>query len=202
TSQKAPFSTEKNRLETPTKAAMPTSASCLHQRGRLACSLPETGSSLTLGMAFMRCVYFLITIDTEADNGWARQKELTTKNARFLPKFQELCESYDFKPTYLTTYEMALDPFFQEFGRDVITRRQGEIGAHLHAWSSPPLVSLTEADYRFLPYITEYPDYLVRQKTAYLTGVLEETFQVDMVSHRGGRWGFNAVSARALVENG
>ena len=150
----------------------------------------------------MRCVYFLMTIDTEADNGWAREKELTTKNAKFLPRFQELCESYGFKPTYLTTYEMALDPFFQEFGRDVITRRQGEIGAHLHAWSSPPLVPLTDADYRFLPYITEYPDYLVRQKTAYLTSVLEETFQVDMVSHRGGRWGFNAVSARALVENG
>src|SRR5512144_2975448 len=45
---------------------------------------------------------FLITIDTEGDNLWSRPREITTGNARYLPRFQALCEKYGLKPTYLT----------------------------------------------------------------------------------------------------
>jgi hypothetical protein len=34
--------------------------------------------------------YFLITIDTEGDNLWANPKEVSTKNASYLFRFQEL----------------------------------------------------------------------------------------------------------------
>ena len=50
---------------------------------------------------------FLITIDCEADNLWNKPKIITTKNASFIPRFQKLCEKHNFKPTYLTNYEMA-----------------------------------------------------------------------------------------------
>ena len=86
---------------------------------------------------------FLITIDTEGDNAWARESAVTTRNARVLPRFQALCERFGFKPTWLTNYEMAMDTAYVEFGRDVLSRNTGEIGMHLHAWNSPPLVDLT-----------------------------------------------------------
>ena len=81
---------------------------------------------------------FLITIDTEGDNLWSAPATITTHNATALPRFQALCQSYGLKPTYLTNFEMANCPDFQEFGRDLLKHGAGEIGMHLHAWNSPP----------------------------------------------------------------
>jgi hypothetical protein len=146
--------------------------------------------------------FFLITIDTEGDNLWAGPREITTRNAAFLPRFQALCERYGFKPTYLTNYEMAQCDAFQEFARDILLRRTAEVGMHLHAWHSPPHGELTNDDYRYQPYLIEYPEQIVREKVAFLTRLLEETFGVKMVSHRAGRRGLNELYARVLVEQG
>lgn len=146
--------------------------------------------------------YFLITIDTEGDNQWGRGKKITTRNAEFLPRFQSLCEHHGLKPTYLTNYEMSVCPAFIELGRGVLKRGSAEIGMHLHAWNSPPLFSLTADDYRFHPYLMEYPEAVMVQKIDYLTKLLEDTFSTQMMSHRAGRWGFNEVYARILVAHG
>lgn len=143
---------------------------------------------------------FLITIDTEGDNLWSKPHTITTRNARYLPRFQALCERYGFKPTYLTNWEMANCPVFREFGRDIISRTAGEIGMHLHAWNSPPLTPLTEDDDLHQPYLIEYPEDQIREKVRVMTGVLEDTFGIKMVSHRAGRWSFNKVYARILIE--
>jgi hypothetical protein len=146
--------------------------------------------------------YFIITIDTEGDNLWARPREITTRNARFLPRFQGLCERHGLRPTYLVNYEMAVAPVFREFGKDLLARGKGEIGMHLHAWNSPPLVPLTEDDFHHQPYLLEYPDAVILQKVEFMTGLLEETFGVKMTSHRAGRWGMSPALARALVACG
>ena len=145
---------------------------------------------------------FLITIDTEGDNLWAKPQKIKTRNAEFLPRFQTLCESYGFKPTYLTNYEMAMSPVFVEFGQDVLVREVGEIGMHLHAWNSPPLTPLTGNDHFFTPYLIEYPEPVIRKKVTVLTNILEDTFNVKMLSHRAGRWSFNETYAKILVESG
>jgi hypothetical protein len=145
---------------------------------------------------------FLITVDAECDDAWSPRKDVSTANAEFLPRFQTLCESYRLKPTYLTTFEMAKSPAFREFGRDIIKRGVGEIGMHLHAWNSLPLVPLTSDDDRYHPYLTEYAESVMRDKINFMTDLLEETFEVKITSHRGGRWGFNEVYARLLVERG
>lgn len=145
---------------------------------------------------------FLITIDTEGDNLWANPREITTRNARFLPRFQSLCERYGFKPTYLTNYEMAMDDFFVEFGRDAIGRGAAEIGMHLHAWNSPPVVPLTADDLTHHPYLIEYPDAMMEEKIAFMTDLLEDRFRVKMLSHRAGRWAFDERYARLLVKHG
>ena len=51
--------------------------------------------------------YFIITVDTEGDNLWKWKKgdPISTQNAVLIPRFQELCEKYNFKPVYLMNYE-------------------------------------------------------------------------------------------------
>lgn len=145
---------------------------------------------------------FILTIDTEGDNLWGEVNQVTTRNALFLPRFQALCERYQFAPCYLTNYEMAIDPAYQDFARDVIARDVGEIGMHLHAWNSPPLLPLTANDDRAKPYLIEYAEPVMRDKIALMTDLLQDTFGVKMRSHRAGRWAFNATYARLLHEFG
>jgi len=145
---------------------------------------------------------FLITIDTEGDNLWQQPRDITTKNAAFLPRFQSLCEYYGFKPTYLTNYEMAKSDQFVEFGKDVQRRGTGEIGMHLHAWNSPPLIPLTNDDFKYQPFLIDYPESIMRDKIAFMTDLLEEKFETKMISHRAGRWSFNDIYAELLIEQG
>lgn len=145
---------------------------------------------------------FLITIDTEGDNLWANPRDITTENARFLPRFQTLCERYAFKPTWLTNWEMVECPVYREFAVDVLARDAGEIGMHLHAWNSPPLIPLTEDDFACNPFLTQYPEPIMREKIRVITDRLQSEFGVPMLSHRAGRWGFNETYARLLIEFG
>lgn len=145
---------------------------------------------------------FLITIDTEGDNIWSRRSSIATRNASFLPRFQSLCEKFGLKPAYLVNYEMANDPGFVEFGRDLIARGAGEIGMHLHAWNSPPIDSLTSNDAWYQPFLIEYPKDDIRRKVAFHTHFLEDVFGVKMLSHRSGRWALNAFYADVLRDFG
>jgi hypothetical protein len=143
---------------------------------------------------------FIITIDTEGDDLWSRPREITTRNALFLPRFQSLCERYGYRPVYLVNYEMAMCEVLVDFGRDLLRRGAGEIGMHLHAWNSPPLVPLTDDDFRYQPYLFEYPEPLMREKIRVLTGLLQERFDQPLLSHRAGRVGFDARYAALLLE--
>jgi hypothetical protein len=145
---------------------------------------------------------FLITIDTEGDDLWARPREITTRNAQYLPRFQSLCERFHFKPVYLTNYEMAMSDVFVEFARDVVARGAGEIGMHLHAWNSPPLEPLTNDDFYYQPYLIEYPEPVMKEKIRTLTRLLEHRFDEKMVSHRAGRWAFDGRYAAMLIDEG
>jgi hypothetical protein len=145
---------------------------------------------------------FVITIDTEGDDLWARPREITTRNAEYLPRFQALCERFRFKPVYLANYEMAMSDAFVEFARDVLARGAGEVGMHLHAWNSPPLVPLTSDDFHYQPYLIEYPDPVMKEKIRIVTRLLEDRFDETMISHRAGRLGFDARYATMLLDEG
>lgn len=145
---------------------------------------------------------FIVTIDTEGDDLWGRPRIVTTRNARHVQRFQRLCESFGLRPTWLTNFEMARCPEFLAFGRDVVRRGAGEIGMHLHAWNSPPLQPLTPDDMTAQPFLTEYPQEVVDAKIGYMARLLRDRFECEIVSHRGGRWAFDAICAQALVRHG
>ncbi|SFO04728.1 polysaccharide deacetylase family protein [Xenorhabdus japonica] len=145
---------------------------------------------------------FIITIDTEGDDLWQNNGQISTKNTYYLPRFQNLCERFGFKPVWLTNYEMAMDDSYIEFAKDVIARNIGEIGMHLHAWNNPPIVPLTDDDMHHKPYLIEYPKDQIKAKIDLMTNLLEEKLQTKMLSHRAGRWAFNEYYAQLLVEYG
>lgn len=142
---------------------------------------------------------FLLAIDTEGDDIWARPREVTTRNARTLRRFQNLCERFAFPPTYLTNFEMANDPAFGELARDVLQRGTAEIGMHMHAWDTPPIVPLGTRDWHDQPYAFKYPPDLVARKIETMTRLLEDRFGTQITSHRAGRFGLDAAYARALA---
>ena len=98
---------------------------------------------------------------------------------------------------------MAVCPVFTAFARDALRGRAAEIGMHLHAWNSPPLDRpLTTNDYDRHPPLIAYPADVVRAKVSYMTALLENTFGIDVVSHRAGRWGLDGTYLAALIANG
>ena len=141
----------------------------------------------------MKKKVLLISIDTEGDDlwNWRPGKEITTQNTAYIRRFQELCDTYGFRPTYLTNYEMAADDHFVQFAKETLQYGGCEIGMHLHAWNQPPQYELPERDDGIksgCPYLIEYPDDVMEQKIAHITQFLEERFGTRPIVHRAGRW--------------
>jgi hypothetical protein len=149
--------------------------------------------------------YFIITIDVEGDNLWDYRlnNNITTENAKYLPRFQELCDKYGYKPVYLINYEMSNNAFFVDFVENVVRAGNCEIGLHLHAWNTPPLYELTESCHDYgLPYLIEYPETIMRAKFDFLSKKLTQTFNTKIVSHRSGRWAVNKNYFDLLIDCG
>lgn len=152
--------------------------------------------------------YFIITIDTEGDNLWERAttkngiREITTKNADYVERFQELCERYHFLPTYLVDYEMAMSEKFVGLTKAWLREGKCEIGMHMHAWNTPPLYKLPFFYKGHNPYAGEYPHNVMRKKLEYMTGLIEDRFGIRPTSHRGGRWYIDAWYVSQLIKLG
>lgn len=133
---------------------------------------------------------FIITIDTEAENQWDKDGAITTENAKYLPRFQELCEKYNFIPVWLTNYEMAMDDYFVNYMKPKAIIGKCEIGMHLHAWSTPPEYEIPNITNE-RPYLIEYPTDIMDAKIKTMTSIIEDRFGIRPMSHRSGRWTMN-----------
>ncbi len=133
--------------------------------------------------------HFIITVDTEGDNLWKWNEDtpITTENANYVSRFQDLCERYGFPPVYLINYEMVIHDSLIHFLKEKEKDGKCEIGMHIHAWNSPPTFDLPNR-YGGNPYITEYPKETQEEKLRYLKGLIEEKTGVTPVSFRSGRW--------------
>lgn len=145
---------------------------------------------------------FLVTVDTEADDEWTRTEAASYRNIEQLPGFQALCDRYGIRPTYLTTYDVATDAAACAVLRALVSAGNCEIGAHLHAWSTPPDHALAAAPDARQPYLHEYPPEVQREKLLRLDEILRERLGMAPVSYRGGRWSLNHISANLLADMG
>jgi len=146
---------------------------------------------------------FIITIDTEGDNQWDHGRDLSVVNIRFIPRFQDLCNKYKIKPTYLVTSDICEDDFGREIFTDYLLTGKAEIGAHLHSWTTPPFKNkdgLRKNDKNHA-FAHELPEELLTEKIRNLTGQIEAAFGKRPFSFRSGRYGFNKTVARILADN-
>jgi hypothetical protein len=143
----------------------------------------------------------LITVDVEADNQWEQGRPLTFANVAGLPDFQRLCDDFGLIPTYLVTYQVASDPCSREVLQALAAAGNCEVGAHCHAWSTPPLdPQLDTGEYQTFLY--EYPAHSQREKLASLTEVLAEALGRAPRSHRAGRFGIDGPGMQILQDLG
>lgn len=147
--------------------------------------------------------YFIITVDTEGDNLWTwhNGEKIKTDCAKYLPRFQALCEKYSFKPVYLTNYEMAINDDFVDMAKQCLAKGTCEIGLHLHAWNTPPEY-IINAKYDGNPYLIEYPFEVMKEKFDYLYNLIRQRFGVEPVSHRAGRWAMDERYFKILEDYG
>lgn len=149
--------------------------------------------------------YFIITIDTEGDNlwNWHEGDYICTENAKFVPRFQKLCEKYEFIPVYLTNYEMISNQAFADYIAEKQNQGLCEVGMHLHAWSTPPQFVLERCmDNPGQPYLIEYDDDVMKEKIDTMTIAIEKATGKKPVSHRSGRWAMDDRYFKYLAERG
>ncbi len=82
----------------------------------------------------------LVGIDTEGDNQWdaAARADQRFENIYALPRLHALFAQHGVRPTYVITYPVATDARSAEVLRGLLGGGDCEIGAHHHAWETPP----------------------------------------------------------------
>ena len=137
----------------------------------------------------MHQLSLLVGIDTEGDNQWdaAARAAQTFANIYALPRLHELFARHGVRPTYVITYPVAVDPRSAEVMRGLRGRQDCEIGAHHHAWETPPC---SADDVRRHPYASALPRTQFDAQLASLTTAIELAVGARPVSYRSGRFGF------------
>jgi peptidoglycan/xylan/chitin deacetylase (PgdA/CDA1 family) len=146
-------------------------------------------------------VHLLVGIDTEGDNQWdvAARAAQRFENLYALPRLHALFARHGVRPTYLITYPVAMDPSSAQVLRELKAGGDCEIGAHHHAWETPPC---TEEDIRRHPYAANLPRRQFEDQLASLTAAIERGVGERPVSYRSGRFGFSAAHVTALERLG
>jgi peptidoglycan/xylan/chitin deacetylase (PgdA/CDA1 family) len=146
-------------------------------------------------------IRLLVGIDTEGDNQWdarARANQ-TFENIYALPRLHALFARHGVRPTYVITYPVARDARSAEVLRALKRGGDCEIGAHHHAWETPPC---TEEDVRRHPYAANLPLRQFDDQLAQLTAAIEDAAGERPVSYRSGRFGFSADHVASLEKHG
>ena len=146
-------------------------------------------------------MYLLVGIDTEGDNQWdpAARANQTFENLYALPRLHALFARHGVRPTYVITHPVATDPRSAEVLRTLLQRGDCEIGAHHHAWETPPC---SAEDVRRHPYASQLPRAQFEQQLRSLTDAITTAVGQPPVSYRSGRFGFSSDHVAALEQHG
>jgi peptidoglycan/xylan/chitin deacetylase (PgdA/CDA1 family) len=146
-------------------------------------------------------MHLLVGIDTEGDNQWDAAARLHQRfeNLYALPRLHALFARHGVRPTYVITYPVAKDARSAEVLRQLKAGGDCEIGAHHHAWETPPC---TDDDIRRHPYAANLPIRQFEDQLASLTDAIAEAVGDPPVSYRSGRFGFSAAHVSALEKLG
>lgn len=146
-------------------------------------------------------MHLLVGIDTEGDNQWDAEarRQQRFENIYALPRLHDLFARHGVRPTYVITYPVASDARSAETLRALLGRGDCEIGAHHHAWETPPC---TAADVQRHPYASTLPLPQFEAQLTALTEAITHAVGTPPVSYRSGRYGFAAEHVSGLERLG
>ncbi len=143
----------------------------------------------------------LVAIDTEGDNQWSAdaRRHQTFDNLYALGRLHDFFERHGVRPTYVITHPVATDARSAEVLRALLGRGTCEVGAHHHAWETPPC---TAADIARHPYAMSLPLDQFDAQLRSLTDAIAGSIGVRPVSYRSGRFGFSPSHVSSLERAG
>jgi peptidoglycan/xylan/chitin deacetylase (PgdA/CDA1 family) len=146
-------------------------------------------------------MYLLAGIDTEGDNQWdaAARADQRFENIYALPDLHARFARHGVRPTYVITHPVARDPHSAEVLRRLMGGGDCEVGAHHHAWETPPF---TAGDAARHGYASSLPRQQFDAQVASLTEAITANVGVRPVSYRSGRFGFSASHVASLERYG
>jgi len=146
--------------------------------------------------------HLLVTVDTEEEGLWGgeyRRTGNTVNNIRGVPPFQELCDRFGIRPTYLVDAPVVESDTAVDILKPIQDDGRCEIGAHVHPWCNPPFEEdINEKN----SYLCNLPEDLQRRKIEWLSDAIGDRFGRRPTSFRAGRYGLDAVGARILADLG
>ena len=146
-------------------------------------------------------LFLLVGIDTEGDNQWdaSARANQTFANIHALPALHDLFVRQRVRPTYLVTYPVVTDPRSAEVLRSLREGGGCEIGAHHHAWETPPFDA---GDTLRHPYALALPPAQFDAQVGTLTEAIERGVGQRPTAYRSGRFGFAAAHVSTLEREG
>ncbi len=145
--------------------------------------------------------FLLVGIDTEGDYQWDADARAhpTFENIYALPKLHDIFARHGVRPTYVVTHSVATDPASAEVLRRLQHRGDCELGAHHHAWETPPC---SPADAHAHPYALSLPVQRFEDQLHHLTAAVEAVSGDRPTSYRSGRFGLGSAHVSGLERAG
>ncbi|MHC4959089.1 MAG: polysaccharide deacetylase family protein [Planctomycetota bacterium] len=143
-----------------------------------------------------------VVVDTEEEFDWALPKDPNSTGVSAIAhatRFQELCDEFGIVPTYVVTYPVASQP--EGYGplKEVADAGRALIGAHPHAWTTPPHDEEVSARNS---YAGNLDADLERSKLRCLTDEIERNFGTRPTMHKAGRYGLGPNTFGILRDEG
>jgi phosphatidylinositol alpha-1,6-mannosyltransferase len=143
-----------------------------------------------------------VVVDTEEDFGWDVPFSSDNTGVASIAaqhRAQLVFTPHGVRPTYLVTYPLTVDPLAVGVLREFLADDACELGAHLHPWVTPPG---GRAGDKTLSFPGNLPERQEREKLHRLTGAVADTFGVQPVTYKAGRYGFGRHTAALLQREG
>jgi len=144
----------------------------------------------------------IFVVDTEEEFDWSEMFSRQATSVRHMAricKLQDICEAHQVRPTYVVDSSIATQADAWRPLRKLMEENRALIGAHLHAWVTPPY---DEALSRPNSYQGNLPPRLEHAKLANLTSQISDSFGSRPVVFKSGRFGMGPRTLSTLGELG
>lgn len=143
----------------------------------------------------------LVTLDVEEKFDWTKfsRRGYSIHPVDSLANYHERCRGVGIRPVYCVADATMRDQAHVDFFSQVIAEESGEVGIHLHSWTTPPY---WETPNVYNSFQCNLPAHVERRKLEALCRLYEDRFGRAVTIHRAGRWGGNARTSGILKEFG